>query len=95
VRRLQADAAPSRYGVEDDAHRVVPETSDDTADQLLVHVADQIAVLLSERMEGAVPEAHAPPLVSVRLVASLFEDVGRDLDRPFGSRACDLASSSL
>ena len=95
ARGLYPDAAFPRYRVENDAHRVVPETSDDTADQLLVHVADEIAVLLRERMERTVPEAHAPPPVLIRLVASLLEDIGRDRDRSLGSRARDPASFSL
>ena len=87
--RLHPHAASSRYGVEDDAHRVVPETSDETVDQLLVHVADEIAILLGQRMEGTVPEAHAPSFVSVRFVAPFLQDVRRHLDRPLRSRARD------
>jgi hypothetical protein len=72
--------------------RFVPQPSDDPLDQTLVHPAHEIALLLCERVERAVPHTQTPTFVPVWFVPGFVEDVSGRSHRALGARRSDPAT---
>src|SRR5262245_51804373 len=66
------DAAPGAIGLERGRHALGAGTLDHALDERVVHAADHLPVVLSERVERAVREAHRAVVVE-RLVAARGE----------------------
>ena len=70
----EPDAAPPRGGVEPGFEMGPFETGDQTLEEVEVHAAHEVGVLLGERMERAVDQAH-PARLAAGLVAALPQDL--------------------